>query len=170
MRRFAAVAAAVVTGAALLSGWGLPAQEKQRPKEKPRPTPLYRHGPDSEERPGVPQGKVTKMPPWKSQVFPGTVRDWWVYVPAQYEAKTPACVMVFQDGEWYQNRKGDFRAPTVFDNLIHQKRMPVTVGVFLNPGVVPANAKKKRLRVGASTTGRGSKRGTTPASYHRPSR
>ncbi len=97
----------------------------------------YRHGPDSIEQPDVPKGKVTQYT-WKSQIFPETVRDYWVYVPAQYEAKTPACVMVFQDGGAYVNTKGDFRVPTVFDNLIHKKETPVIIGIFINPGRVPS--------------------------------
>jgi enterochelin esterase-like enzyme len=97
----------------------------------------YKPGPDSMEQPDVPKGKVTKYS-WKSQVFPETVRDYWVYVPAQYDGKSPACVMVFQDGGNYVNPKGDFRVPTVFDNLIHKKQMPVTVGIFINPGRIPA--------------------------------
>ena len=114
------------------------AQDAPKEKAKPKPKVMYKHGPDSEEQKDVPRGKVTKMSPWTSKVFDGTVRDWWVYVPAQYDGKTPACVMVFQDGQWYQDRKGDFRTPTVFDNLIHQGKMPVTIGIFLKPGVVPA--------------------------------
>src|SRR5947209_2002098 len=94
----------------------------------------YRHGPDSMEQPDVPRGKVTKHT-WKSEIFSGTVRDYWIYVPAQYEAKAPANVMVFQDGGGYVDTKRDFRVPTVFDNLIHKKQMPVTVGIFINPGV-----------------------------------
>src|SRR5205807_1681079 len=101
------------------------------------PNAVYQFGPDSMEKPDVPHGKVTQMPPWTSKIFEGTVRDWWVYVPAQYDPAKPACVMVFQDGGGYQNPKGDFRAPTVFDNLIAAKEMPVTVGIFLNPGKVP---------------------------------
>src|SRR5262249_55013639 len=69
------------------------------------------------------------MPKWKSKVFEGTSRDWWIYVPAQYSDEKPACVMVFQDGGGYK----DF-VPTVFDNLIARKDIPVTVGVFINPG------------------------------------
>src|SRR6185295_7317950 len=57
--------------------------------------------------------------------------------------KTPAHVMVFQDGGSYVNVKGDFRVPTVFDNLIHQKKMPVTIGIFLNPGSFPTEGKGK---------------------------
>src|SRR3954454_21335101 len=87
----------------------------------------YQLGPDSMEQPGVPQGKITKHN-WKSKVFDGTVRDYYVYVPAQYDPKVPACVMVFQDGNGYQNRKGSYRVPTVLDNLIHKKELPVIIG------------------------------------------
>jgi enterochelin esterase family protein len=96
----------------------------------------YKFGPDSMEQPGVPRGKVTKHS-WTSTVFPGTVRDYWVYVPAQYDPEKPACVMVFQDGGAYVDTKREFRVPTVFDNLIHKKEMPVTIGIFINPGSIP---------------------------------
>jgi enterochelin esterase family protein len=105
----------------------------------------YKLGPDSMEQPGVPKGKVTKST-WKSEIFPGTVRDYWVYVPAQYDEKKPACVMVFQDGGAYQNPKGDFRVPAVFDNLIHKKEMPVTIGIFINPGAVPSTNTGEKPR------------------------
>jgi gluconolactonase len=97
----------------------------------------YKLGPDSMPQAGVPRGTVTKYS-WTSKIFPATVRDYWVYVPAQYDASKPACVMVFQDGGGYVNTNGQYRVPTVFDNLIHRKEMPVTIGVFINPGVVPA--------------------------------
>ena len=105
----------------------------------------YKLGPDSLPQPGVPQGKVTKHS-WKaSKAFPNTERDYWVYVPAQYDpAGPPACVMVFQDGVGYMNPTGQFRVPVVFDNLIHTKRMPVTVGIFINPGTFAANDPAKK--------------------------
>ena len=56
------------------------------------------------------------------------------YVPAQYDGNTPACVMIFQDGSGYVNETGPHRVPIVFDNLIHKKEMPVTIGIFINPG------------------------------------
>ena len=90
---------------------------------------VYTPHPDSAERSDVPRGKTTKKDPWKSKIFDGTTRDWWVYVPSQYKDGEPACVMVFQDGAGYK----DF-VPTVFDNLIAKKDMPVTVGIFINPG------------------------------------
>jgi enterochelin esterase family protein len=93
----------------------------------------YKHPPESERQEGVPQGKVTHYV-WKSQVFAGTIREYWTYVPAQYDETKPAAVMVFQDGHAYVGEKGWFRVPVVFDNLIARKEMPVTVGIFINPG------------------------------------
>ncbi len=90
--------------------------------------------PDAAEKPGVPKGSVVEMQPWDSKIFPGTVRNWSVYVPAQYEAANPAAIMFFQDGHGYANPKGDWRVPTVFDNLIASGDLPVTIAVFLNPG------------------------------------
>lgn len=67
----------------------------------------------------------------QSEIFPGTYRDYWVYVPEQYTPDKPACLYVNQDGIQWQ-------APTVFDNLIHKKEMPVTIGVFVMHGSVRA--------------------------------
>jgi enterochelin esterase family protein len=97
----------------------------------------YTFGPDSSAQPDTPKGKVTKFRWDKSQVYEGTERDCWLYVPDQYDGKTPACVMVFQDGGTYVAEKGAFRVPVVFDNLIHKKEMPVTIGIFINPGKFP---------------------------------
>ncbi len=98
----------------------------------------YEYGPDSQRQDGVPQGKVTQHRWENSKVFPGTQRDYWIYVPAQYDKTKPASLMVFNDGGGYVREKGHSRVPIVFDNLIHQGRMPVTIGVFINPGVIPA--------------------------------
>lgn len=79
----------------------------------------------------APKGEVLKFSYEKSKVYPGTYRDYWVYIPAQYDGKTPACVYVNQDGIQYN-------APQVFDKLIHEKKMPVTIGVFIMHGRVKA--------------------------------
>jgi len=100
----------------------------------------YALGPDSQRQEGVPRGTITQHQWMESAVFPGTERDYWVYVPRQYDAPKPACVMVFQDGGNYVNEKGQFRVPVVFDNLIHRGEMPVTIGIFINPGVVPPSS------------------------------
>jgi enterochelin esterase-like enzyme len=90
---------------------------------------VYADQPELAEKPGVPKGKLTQQKPWESKIFPETKRDWWIYVPAQYKDDQPACVMVFQDGAGYVRF-----VPTVFDNLIAERDMPVTVAVFINPG------------------------------------
>lgn len=92
--------------------------------------------PDSEEQAGVPKGRLEKFTWDKSKVFPNTVRDVTVYIPAQYDGQRPAAVFVCQDGVLY-------RAPTVFDNLIARKEMPVTIGIFIQPGDFPLKPGEK---------------------------
>jgi gluconolactonase len=109
----------------------------------------YTLGPDSQRQANVPQGKVTKHT-WTSKIFPGTVRDYWIYVPAQYAASKPACVMIFQDGGGLVAEDGTWRAPVVLDNLIQKRDMPVTVGIFINPGVLPALNENTQARYNRS--------------------
>ena len=94
----------------------------------------YVPGVDSLPQEGVPRGTVTKHTWDASRIYPDATHEYWVYVPAQYTDTEPACVMVFQDGEGYVSLEGSVRAPTVFDNLIHKGEMPVTIGIFINPG------------------------------------
>ncbi len=89
----------------------------------------YVPGPDSMPQEGVPQGKTFSFPFEDSKGFPGTVRTITVYVPAQYTGEKPACVYVGLDALGY-------RAPVVFDNLIHQGDMPVTIAIGISPGEV----------------------------------
>ncbi len=91
----------------------------------------YKPGPDSMAQPGVPKGETLKFSFDKSKIFPGTAREYWIYIPAQYKPDQPACVYVNQDGLQYE-------ASTVFDNLIHKKEMPITIGVFVMHGRVMA--------------------------------
>ena len=93
----------------------------------------YEYSTDSERQEGVPKGTVTKHV-FQSQLFEGTHREYYVYVPEQYQADKPAALMVFQDGHAYVKGDGDFKVPIVFDNLIHKNEMPVTIGIFINPG------------------------------------
>ena len=102
----------------------------RRIRGRGRPLEVYATHPDSRQTPGVPHGELIDHLGWRSRVFAGTTRDWWVYVPAQYRPDEPACVMVFQDGA----RPKDY-VPTVFDNLMAKGDMPVTVGVFIMPGM-----------------------------------
>lgn len=97
----------------------------------------YPLGPDSQRQEGVPRGQVLKQEPWKSQIFPNTARDWWIYVPANHDPSKRAPIMIFQDGWSYANEKGQFRSTIAFDNLIHKKEIPALIGVFINPGGKP---------------------------------
>src|SRR5258706_11560847 len=94
-------------------------------------TDNYEPGPDSKPQAGVPKGEILKFVFDRSKIFPGTTREYWIYIPAQYTPDRPACVYVGQDGVKYN-------APTVFDNLIAKKEMPVTIGVFAMHGKVSA--------------------------------
>lgn len=98
----------------------------------------YSLGPDSMPKEGVPQGQLTEHVWEDSEVYPGTVRRYYVYVPKQYDGSEPAALMVFQDGHAYIAPKGQFRAPVVMDNLIAEGAMPVTIGVFIDPGHLDA--------------------------------
>lgn len=94
----------------------------------------YKLGSDSFPKKNVPTGKLTEYRWEESKVFPGTKRRYWLYVPAQYDGTQPAAVMVFQDGHAYVAEEGQFRVTTVFDNLIARGDMPVTIGIFIDPG------------------------------------
>jgi gluconolactonase len=90
------------------------------------------------EHAGIPKGEIIKFSFSQSKIFPGTTREVSVYVPAQYKPDKPACVYVNQDGiQW--------KAPTVFDNLIYKKEMPITIGIFVTPGKVLADADSNAL-------------------------
>ena len=115
---------------------------------------VYMPGPDSEPHEGVPQGRVVGPLTLGSQVFTNTTRHYWVYVPAQYEAAKPACLMIFQDGHAFVNPKGDYRIPYVFDNLIYRREMPVTIGVFINPGHTPGQPESTSTNWGDSINNR----------------
>jgi enterochelin esterase-like enzyme len=111
----------------ILAAPELPAQEK----------PSYELGPDSKPQEGVPAGKILEGK-WESPgLYAGTVRDYRIYVPAKVVPDTRPCLMVFMDGLGYVDPKGSFRTPVVFDNLIQKGDMPPTIGVFVNPGVIP---------------------------------
>ena len=105
----------------------------------------YRPGPDSEPQP-VPHGEVRSATFATSKIFPGTTREYFVYVPKQYRASQPACLMVFFDGAGFMKTDGLFRVPVVFDNLIAKREMPVTIAVGVNPGTIAGALPGARSR------------------------
>jgi enterochelin esterase-like enzyme len=115
---------------------------------------VYRLGPDSQEQPGVPQGKVTPWAKLPSNAYPGTLHDFCVYVPAQYDPAKPASLMIFQDGQAFLRLTGDYRTPYVLDNLIYRREMPVTIAVFINPGRKPEQPEASAADWGDRSTNR----------------
>ena len=119
-----------------------------------KPSREWEPHPDAVAKDDVPHGTVEQMPPWESKIFASTIRDWSIYVPAQYKPEQPAALMVFQDGERMRDVKGRWRIPVVFDNLIARGDMPPTIAVFINPGndKIQARAKATGPRIAASNT------------------
>jgi hypothetical protein len=89
---------------------------------------------DSLAQEGIPRGRLEGPFEFHSKIIAGTVRRYWVWVPAQYNAKKPANVLVFQDGQRATNPNGSLRVPQAMENLIGKGQMPVTIGIFITPG------------------------------------
>jgi enterochelin esterase family protein len=98
----------------------------------------YALGPDSQEQAGVPKGTVEDFAWKESKVYPGTERKCWIYLPPGFDKEKEYPLIVFQDGGGAVNSKGGFRATIVLDNLIHKGEVPAMVGLFIDPGNVPA--------------------------------
>jgi enterochelin esterase-like enzyme len=107
----------------------------------------YAHGPDSTPQPGVPVGETLEFDWNDSAIYPGTSRKFWVHVPARYDPAEPASLMVFQDGWWYLDPAGQVRGAVVLDNLIHRGEIPVTIAVFVDPGVFPGREDPKNRNI-----------------------
>ena len=120
-------------------------QQPGGPNSGPAPAPPALPG-DARQQAGVPMGTLSERLNLRSKVFDGMTSEYWIYVPAQYDPKKPAAVMVFQDGEGYLNRKGDHPALNVLDNLIAQGKLPVIVGIFTNPGDIAGSPDTSTYR------------------------
>ncbi|MGA2300377.1 MAG: alpha/beta hydrolase-fold protein [Candidatus Acidiferrum sp.] len=85
-------------------------------------------------QPGVPTGTLSPKIMHTSKIYDGMKSEYWIYVPAQYDPKTSAALMVFQDGGGYTERDSGRNVLNVIDNLMAQKKIPVMICVFINPG------------------------------------
>ncbi|QEG20486.1 SMP-30/gluconolactonase/LRE family protein [Mariniblastus fucicola] len=141
-RTLFAFLACCCVAATVLSGFSLAAQDADGP---------YPLDESQIRKPDVPQGEVINRTFADSKIFPGTTRNYSIYVPKQYDKSKPACLMVFQDGTGFSKVEGrPSKTPLVFDNLIHSGEMPVTIGLFIDPGVVPAQNKNAQPRFNRS--------------------
>ncbi|MEX2262144.1 MAG: alpha/beta hydrolase-fold protein [Bryobacteraceae bacterium] len=102
--------------------------------------------PDSYEKQGVPQGKLSEKLVHTSRIYPGMKSDYWIWVPAQYNPSTPAALMVWQDGHGLVAREGSTRAQIVWENLIQQKKIPVMVHVLISPGLAEGERRMRSIQ------------------------
>jgi enterochelin esterase-like enzyme len=143
---------------------GLPATV---PPQPPNPDSHYQLGPDSLPRDGVAKGDLRGPFTLPSNAYPGTQHTYWVYVPAQYDPKVPASLMVFNDGQAFKNMDGDLRVPNVIDNLIYRRELPVMLAVFINPGRRPDQPEPTPQEWGDRTTNRPTEYNTLDDKYAR---
>jgi enterochelin esterase-like enzyme len=122
--------------------------------QAPNPDAFYHDGPDSLPQDGVPKGEIRGPFTLPSNAYPGTQHTYWVYVPAQYDPKTPASLMIFNDGQAFKATEGDAHAQNVMDNLIYRRELPVMIGVFINPGRRPDQPEPDLKEWGDRTTNR----------------
>ena len=145
-----------------------PASPQAQAPEAPNPDAHYQLGPDSLPREGVAKGEVRGPFTLPSQAYPGTQHTYWVYVPAQYDPSLPASLMIFNDGQAFKNPvEGDLRAPTVLDNLIDRREIPVMLAVFINPGRTPEQPEPTPQEWGDRTTNRPTEYNTLDDKYAR---
>ncbi|PYV74764.1 MAG: esterase, partial [Acidobacteria bacterium] len=137
------------------------------PAQTSDPDAFYHLGPDSLPQEGVPRGEIRGPFTLPSNAYPGTQRTYWVYVPVQYEAATPASLMIYNDGQAFMNPEGDMRAQNVMDNLIFRRELPVLIAVFINPGRRPDQPEPNATEWGDRTTNRPTEYNTLDDKYAR---
>jgi enterochelin esterase-like enzyme len=104
------------------------------------------YGPDSYPQPGVPQGKLTGPISLESKIYGGMKANVWYYVPAQWDGVTPLAVQVWGDGQFYVMRPSPYRVLDALDNLTHQKRIPLMVNIFIQPGVLASQPRMRSVQ------------------------
>jgi enterochelin esterase-like enzyme len=81
---------------------------------------------------GVPGGQYFHFRWTSHTVYPGVTSSVYLYLPHGAEEAESVNLMVCLDGLTYVGEQ--VRATTVLDNLVHKGDIPMTVGLFHNPG------------------------------------
>ena len=118
----------------LVSPAWLTVSAQDTPPLKPKPLVSYPLSEDSIVKEGTMKGRLEGPFLFHSKIIADTVRQYWVFVPSQYNAEKPAAVLVFQDGARATNPNGVLRVQNVLENLIAKQQIPVTIGIFITPG------------------------------------
>lgn len=127
----------------------------------------YKLGPDSLAQEGVPKGVINGPFQLPSEVYPGTLHTYSVYVPAQYDPSVPAALMIFNDGPAMMAPDGDVRVQNVLDNLIYRREIPVMIAVFISPGRRPEQPEPTPRDWGDRNTNRPTEYNTIDDKYPR---
>jgi enterochelin esterase-like enzyme len=138
-------------------GWG----------QETNPDIYYQLSPDAISQAGVPKGEIKGPFTLPSEAYPGTQHTYWVYVPAQYDSKVPASLMIYNDGQAFMAPEGDIRAQVVMDNLIYRRELPVMIAVFINPGRRPDQPEPTLSNWGDRDTNRPTEYNTLNDKYAR---
>jgi enterochelin esterase family protein len=139
----------------------------QTPPAAPNTDLYYVLGPDSLPQQGVPKGKMNGPFTIPSKVYEGTFHTFWIYVPAQYDPKVAASLMIFNDGPAHMDAEGSARIPNVLDNLIFRREIPVMIAVFINPGRTPEQPEPTPQNWGDKDTNRPTEYNTLDDRYAR---
>jgi enterochelin esterase-like enzyme len=89
--------------------------------------------------PGVKSGTLSPKLTVTSKLYDGMTTEYRVYVPDGYDSKVPSAIMIFLDGNLVLGRDGGSRTLEVLDNLIHLKRIPYMIAIFVNPEKINAS-------------------------------
>jgi iron(III)-enterobactin esterase len=110
--------------------------------------PPYKPSPETQVREDVPKGtmKSFTMDRKDSKYFPindklknNPTRKVSVYVPSQYVAGSSAAFAVIQDASYQK------LLPTILDNMIHDKRLPVIIPIFVANGGFDSKGSERGL-------------------------
>ncbi len=83
----------------------------------------------------IPKGQIKGPFKFYSTIYPGTERNYWMYVPAQYDASKPANCMIVQDG---LSRANGWHLSEYLDTLIAEGKIPPIIGIYIDHGKVPS--------------------------------
>jgi hypothetical protein len=104
---------------------------------------LKAFGPESYPQSGVPQGKLTGPVEFASTIYPNMKANVWYYVPTQWDGVTALPVQIWGDGQFYTMTRDDqYHILDTLDNLTAQKRIPLMVNVFIQPGTGAAQNQR----------------------------
>ncbi len=111
-------------------------------------SPPYKNAPELTVRDDVPKGvmksftmdrKESKIYPINSALRGNPTRKVSVFIPKQYVPGTPAAFAVIQDANHMKT------LPTILDNMIHDKRLPVIIPIFVANGGSDSKGSERGL-------------------------